>query len=140
MLVVNIDGILDRMPVCGALVINRERSPPDHLPIRFGDNHRMFFSVRFEPVAAAFNRLRLLLVGAGGLQDVMIVNVINRGQIGFSGWPDAARNFHAAHCFLKAATRARMLLWCVKLSRASPVAECWRATRPESRRVNRPAW
>lgn len=76
-LVMNIDGVLDRPTIGAAGVISGERAPTDDFVIRDGDGDRMFVAVVDEPMLTAFQRLGLFLIGAGRVEYVMIVDVVD---------------------------------------------------------------
>ena len=69
------------MPISRAQVIRRERTPTDYLSIYFGDSDRVPFAVVLEPLAPAFQWFRFLLVGASGIQHIMIVNVVDGAEV-----------------------------------------------------------
>ena len=48
----------------------------------------MFGRVPAEPLPPGVEGFRLFLIGAGGMEHVMVVNVVDRSQVGFGGRAD----------------------------------------------------
>src|ERR1041385_2391771 len=81
--VMEIDRVFDGMSISATRMISRERAPADDFTFFEGNRDRVFRTVVGEPGPPTFNRLRLFLIGAGRVEDVMVINVIDCYQIGF---------------------------------------------------------
>jgi len=90
-LMMDINGVLDCAAVGAASVISRKRTPTNYIVVFDGNRNRVFGSVMREPVMSALERFKLFLIGAGGVEDVMIVNVVDDLEIGFGGWTNFDR-------------------------------------------------
>src|SRR5689334_10851843 len=87
-LVMDINRVLDCAAVSAASVIGGKRTPADDFLILYGHCDRVFWAVVGEPVLAVLKRFWLFLVSASGVENVMIVNVVDDFEIGFRGWTD----------------------------------------------------
>src|SRR5207253_1124542 len=93
MVVMNIDRGLDGSIVRRSVAEFRKRAPANDLPARFCDRDGIFVRrMMVEPGLAAFERFRLELVSAGGTMDVVVVDVVDRRQVG--GSSDAECGHH----------------------------------------------
>lgn len=94
-LVMDINGVLNGVPVSRSLVISRKRASADHLAVRCrGDDHRVFVAMVIEPLPPAFEWLWFFLIGACRMEHVVVVNVVDRDQVGFGGRAKSKRIVH----------------------------------------------
>lgn len=66
-------------------MISRKRTPTHYFVILDGNGDRVFWTVAREPLLTAFERFRFFLIGAAGIEDVMVVNIVDDFEIGFRG-------------------------------------------------------
>ncbi len=85
---VNIDGVFDGAAIGAAGVISGKRAPTYDFVILDRNGDWMLSAVVSEPVMATFQRFQVLLIGAGGMNNVMIVDVVDGFEVGFQRGPD----------------------------------------------------
>jgi len=85
----DVDGVFDGVAIGGAGVEAGERGPADDLVVVVdGDGDGEGGAVSGEPLLALLGGGRLFLVGAGGVEDEVVVDVVDYWEVGGRGEPD----------------------------------------------------
>src|SRR5687768_2600430 len=93
----DIDGSFDGNVVGRAVAEFGERAPADDVSIELGDGDGVFFRwMGGEPGLAGFDRFRFELVRAGGAGDVVVVDVVDGGQVFFVRHADLQFGIHSS--------------------------------------------
>src|SRR5437762_5173000 len=88
MAMIHVDRILDRLRVSRPRMKARKRSPSNNLPQLFSHGDRVFLNMSGEPSVPRLHRLRLSLIGTSGMEDVVVVDVVDRWKIFHPCRPD----------------------------------------------------
>src|SRR6185369_15800221 len=80
----DIDGIFHGLSIGGAGPKPVQSSPSDHCSFHFGHSRREGALMLLQPRGPFRLGRRLRLIAAGGMKDVIIVNVVDRAYIGRS--------------------------------------------------------
>ena len=83
-IVADVHRVLDREPIRASPAEFVQGSPANEFAVEHGDGDWMPLAVAAEePLSPLLDRLGLFLICAGGGVDVVVVNVVDRGEVGF---------------------------------------------------------
>ena len=74
-------------------MIGGERAPTDDFVVLQRDCYWMFRAMMLEPFLPALEWLWFLLIGAGGMEDIVVVDIVDGFQIGFRGQANRDRRW-----------------------------------------------